>query len=150
MLLKPIANFHSDALRKYKRDRVSRDWHIFIDEDLLFDEAGLKLIHWAISDYRGWANKLDFTVRFSPEAARDFYAFHEKNIGEIELGVTAGRTQLADDPKSAAVLTVHLPETIEEIPFPILCVRQPECPCPERCCSIITMNSILCSPIRSR
>ena len=59
------------ANQKYNK---STDWEISLEENVLFDFPGLLLIAEAVINYSGGAKRLNFKLKLSAEAIRDYYS----------------------------------------------------------------------------
>jgi len=95
------------------------DWQVELGDSLLFDRAGLTQLARAIAAYTGPAQRLNFRLKLSPEALRDYYS-HSSFLqdGDILLPIEA-RRQGAHCNSAAETLEIALPELATSINFPL-------------------------------
>ncbi|NVO00071.1 MAG: hypothetical protein HXX17_12150 [Geobacteraceae bacterium] len=95
------------------------DWQVELGDTLLFDCAGIKRLTQAIASYTGQADILEFRLKQSPEALRDYYShssfFHG---GSILLPIKALR-KAATGKAISETLEISFPELVTSINFPI-------------------------------
>jgi hypothetical protein len=120
LLCNSVQDFHSAALNNaYYRSQ--RDWQVHLGDSLIFDAAGLKAIANAIQNYSGNATRLQFRLKLSAEALRDYYS-HSVFLQDsrVSLPITAeqdGNTETTE------TLDIELTELSTQIHFPLSLTR---------------------------
>lgn len=116
LLCEDVHVFHNKALKDSSRSS-NDDWQVELGDTLLFDLAGLSALADAIKSYAGSANRLQFKLKLSPEALRDYYG-HSISVvdGGVNLPITAQRAG-AFNPMET--LEVILPELSTDVAFPL-------------------------------
>jgi hypothetical protein len=125
LLCRNIAEIHQLTLSSVnqKQTRIT-DWNVTLEDNLLFDAAGLNALANTIHFYRGKANQLHFKLQLSKEAIRDYYShstfLESDDISSnlISLPITANRKELVNN-DSEETLIVTTPELRTNINYPV-------------------------------
>jgi hypothetical protein len=129
ILNQQLPDFFAQA-QKQSQNQVSaqqqNEWNLSLEEGLLYDAEGLRLLWQALAQAPNDAQAVEFHLRVSDLAYRDFYCLQEHLIEPkvIKLKASAQRkkNQAVD---SIAVLEIVLPESIVPMRLPSALVVNP-------------------------
>ncbi len=120
LLCNSVQDFHNAAINN-ARYRSQSDWQVHLGDNLLFDVDGLKAIANAIQNYSGNATQLQFRLKLSMEAQRDYYShniFLQNN--RVLLPIEAQRS---GNTPASETLDIELRELATQIHFPLSLTR---------------------------
>ncbi len=120
LLCRNVKETHQLALSSVnKKQTQATDWRVTLEDNLLFDAAGLNALANTIHSYQGKANQLHFKLQLSKEAIRDYYS-HSTFLGSdnlISLPIKANRKATIDNDLEET-LVVTIPELHTHINYP--------------------------------
>lgn len=109
----PLPGFHADAIGRADGG-PDAEWTVSLGENLLFDEAGLRLLTDALARAADGVGNVSFLLVPDDAARREYYSLQPDGGAKIELPVTATRPGRA----GRTQLTVDLPARRFAMPFP--------------------------------
>lgn len=121
-----LTQAHEQAARRTKAQQKNIEWDLRLEGDLLFDSEGLRLLWQALAQAPVDAQSVEFHLRVSDLAYRDFYCL-QKNLIEpkvIKLKASARRKN-AQVVGSSCVLEIALPESTAPMKLPRALVANP-------------------------
>ncbi len=115
-----ITGYHSIV---HPRTKANSQWTVTLGDNLLFDIAGLNAIKEAIDSYQGSSRLLNFKLRLSSQAIRDYYSHNiylDKNE-LIELPIKATKASIHNnaDTDKQETLNITLNELSTSIIYPL-------------------------------
>lgn len=119
ILCTSVALFHQAAIGHINgKQRGSPEWRVTLSSNLLFDAAGLEALHNTIATYHGTASRLEFKLRLSHEAVRDYYSHNVAVDPDNDISLPLTATRNCSDNGQMETLIVTLKELTTRIDFP--------------------------------